>query len=107
MPRAEEQVSSLEVINQVLTQELERAKETYKSNADTQRAPAPDFKVGEKVWLLHRNITSSRPSAKLESRKLGPYKITERLSPLVYRLGLPASMRIHPVFRVSLLEPYR
>jgi hypothetical protein len=38
---------------------------------------------------------------------LGPLKITHRVGKLAYRLELPATLGIHPVFHVSLLEPYR
>jgi hypothetical protein len=37
--------------------------------------------------------------------KLGLYKIQEVLGLLTYRLELPLSIRIHPVFHISLLEP--
>jgi hypothetical protein len=37
--------------------------------------------------------------------KLNSYKIQEVLDPLIYRLELPSSMRIHLVFHISLLEP--
>jgi hypothetical protein len=36
--------------------------------------------------------------------KLSSYKIQEVLGPLIYRLELPLSMRIHLVFHISLLE---
>jgi hypothetical protein len=36
---------------------------------------------------------------------LGPFRIAQIISPHVYKLDLPASMRIHPVFHVSLLLP--
>jgi hypothetical protein len=36
--------------------------------------------------------------------KLGLYKIQEVLGPLIYRLELSSSMRIHLVFYISLLE---
>ena len=40
-------------------------------------------------------------------RWVGPFSVVERIGTLAYRLELPASMRIHPVFHVSLLQPYR
>jgi hypothetical protein len=40
---------------------------------------------------------------------MGPFQIEEIVgeSQLAYRLQLPPQMRIHPVFHVSLLEPYK
>ena len=40
-------------------------------------------------------------------RWVGPFTVLERIGDLAYRLELPASMRMHPVFHVSLLQAYR
>ena len=40
-------------------------------------------------------------------RWVGPFPVVERIGTLACRLELPASMRIHPVFHMSLLQPYR
>ena len=107
VPRAEQRVNNLKELNKTLIQELEHAKENYKRYADRKRIAAPEFQAGDKVWLSHRNISSERPSRKLEYRKLGPLTITKKLSAVTYRLELPPSLgRTHPVFHVSLLEPY-
>ena len=46
-------------------------------------------------------------SNKLNPRHMGPYKILERIGPLVYRLALPLEMeKIHNVFHVSQLRKY-
>jgi hypothetical protein len=44
---------------------------------------------------------------KLGHSFIGPYKILKRVGPVSYELELPAEMRIHDVFQVSLLRPYR
>jgi hypothetical protein len=68
----------------------------------------PPFKVGDMVWLLRKNISTTRPSRKLDYRRLGPYKIVKCVgeSKLAFKLNLPPNMRIHPVFHGSLLSPY-
>ena len=67
----------------------------------------PDFKVGDQVMLNAKNITTKRPSKKLDNKNLGPFKITEKVGNRAYRLELPETMKVHDVYHVSLLEPYR
>jgi hypothetical protein len=44
---------------------------------------------------------------KLYPRWTGPFTISKMVGPNAAKLALPSSMRIHPVFHVSLLKPYR
>jgi hypothetical protein len=72
--------------------------------ADQGRKPAPAYQPGDQVWLSSRNIKTQRPSRKLDSKNLGPFRILERIGATSYRLELPASIRIHPVFHSNLLR---
>jgi RNase H-like domain found in reverse transcriptase/Reverse transcriptase (RNA-dependent DNA polymerase)/Integrase zinc binding domain/Chromo (CHRromatin Organisation MOdifier) domain/Aspartyl protease len=65
----------------------------------------PTLKEGDKVYLLRKNLKTKRPSEKLDYKKLGPFAISKVIGPVNYELLLPTSMRIHPVFHISLLEP--
>jgi hypothetical protein len=46
-------------------------------------------------------------SRKLMPRWVGPFKVLQKVGNLAYRLEMNPGWRIHPVFHVSLLEPYR
>jgi len=43
---------------------------------------------------------------KLSNRYTGPFKIVQVVSPTAYKLQLTDTMKIHPVFHVSLLKAY-
>ena len=53
------------------------------------RLPAPEYQRDQLVWLLRRNIKTTRPSGKLDHRRLGPYPIIHKIYSLAYQLALP------------------
>jgi hypothetical protein len=67
--------------------------------------PAPSYLPGDKVWLNTRNLCTNRPSRKLNNRRHGPFTVIKEVRKYAYQLDLPATMDVHPVFHVSLLEP--
>ena len=89
---------------EILQVELHKARKAMEVSANRRRRPAPNLIPGQKVWLLRRHIRTTRPSSKLDVRRLGPYAVIGQVGTSAYRLDLPASMHIHPVFHVSLLE---
>ena len=44
-------------------------------------------------------------STKLDFKYLGKFRITKKVSSHAYKLELLASMKVHPIFHVFLLEP--
>ena len=108
-PAAENLIEKLKIIHTELRKTLETAQTRYKEQYDVQVKTNPPFKVGDLVWLSRKNITTTRPAQKLDYRQLGPYKILKIVgeSQLAFKLELPPQMKIHPVFHISLLRPYR
>jgi hypothetical protein len=71
------------------------------------RQEPPKFEVGDKVRLSMKDIKSKRPARKLDWKYTGPYRVLEKVGSHAYRLELPSTAKIHDVFHVSRLEPWR
>jgi hypothetical protein len=57
------------------------------------------------VWLETKNLSIERPARKLSEKFIRPFRITEVIGLVTYRLELPPAIRIHDVFHTSLLRP--
>ena len=100
-------VKALSEIHDHLRTEMHRAQLHYQETADTHRLPAPDYQVGDLVWLDARNWKTRRPSAKLDHQRDGPFKIACKISSHAFRLELYSSMQVHPVFMCPYLSRQR
>jgi hypothetical protein len=68
-----------------------------------------DHAVGDQVLLSTKNmmLKHAERSRKLMPRWVGPLKVLQKVGNLANRLEMNPGWRIHLVFHVSLLEPYR
>lgn len=64
------------------------------------------FEVGDMVWLDAKPI-QIKGVRKLTARKLGPYKVIDKISPVDYKLDLPKDLRVHPVFHIDRLSLWK
>jgi len=106
LAQAREYAVDLELLHEYLHEEMAAAQKRYQGPADARRSPAPNFKVGDQVFVKAKYFRSTRPSKKLSEKNLGPYPIIAQVSTLSFTIHLPNSMcAVHPVFHVSQLEP--
>ncbi len=76
-----------------------------REQADLRRREGPEYTPGQWVWLSSRDLRLRLPCKKLSPRYVGPFQISRQITPVSYRLALPADYRISPTFHVSLLKP--
>ncbi|GJW67410.1 ty3-gypsy retrotransposon protein [Tanacetum coccineum] len=92
-----------------LKENLLAAKNRMETKANRGRREV-EFNIGDKVLVKlqpYRQITLARRfSNKLSKRYYGPYKVEARVGKVSYRLTLPPSSKIHPVFHVSNFKPF-
>ena len=69
------------------------------------------FQPGDQVLLRSKHIHMRTPQGRKSTPKLlpkwlGPFEVVKSVGAVSYRLDLPGTMKIHPVFHVSLLNHY-
>jgi hypothetical protein len=92
-------------IHEHLRVEMRQSQHIMEDGANRKRLPATPIQEGSKVWLDARHIRTTRPSRKLDWKRLGPYTVKRKVSPYAYELDLPRGLQIHQVHHVSLLDP--
>jgi hypothetical protein len=106
-PSAEEFATQMKEISDEASSSLAIAQEQMKRYYDRTRGIAKNYQVGDKVWLEGYNITTDRPSKKLEDKRYGPFQILKRIGKSAYLLKLPPTWKaLHPVFNEAVLSPY-
>jgi len=103
VPRADEIIKDFSELAKELKENLKEASKKQEQFANKHRSDAPNFKRGDKVWL-NSSLVIHKGNKKLRTRKLGPFKIIKKISPVSFQLELPNNLKIHSVIHVSELE---
>lgn len=107
--KAEDFLNSLEVNRNAAKRALVLAQEKQAKAFNKGRRLVPDIKVGDLVLVNPHTlklVDVKGTGKKLVQRALGPFEVMEIINPMVYRLRLPKSYPMHPVFNIQHLKKY-
>jgi ribosomal protein L21E len=103
----EEELKSRDFILKLLKENLHEAQTRMKHYVDQSRT-FREFEVGDWVFLrlrpYHQMSVSLRHNLKLSPRYYGPFQVVQKIGSVAYKLDLPSSSRIYPIFHVSHLK---
>ncbi|XP_071694637.1 uncharacterized protein [Rutidosis leptorrhynchoides] len=94
----------------MLKYHFKRAQDRMKYNADKKRT-YKEYEVGQWVYVKlqpYRQMTLRQGAySKLAPKFYGPFEIIARVGTVAYKLELPPTSQVHPVFHVSQLKLHK
>lgn len=102
-------LSRMERARQDATAAIKLMNTAMKEDTDKHHRPSKDYAVGAEVWLDSTNLNvagAPKTMKKLLDKRVGPFKILEKVGASAYKLDLPEQWTIHPTFNESKLTPF-
>ena len=97
--------TQMEEIQEILRNNMLIVQADHERHTNRHRGLAPQYQIGDLIWLDIRNLFTKRPSRKLENCHTGKYQVKKIVNNHAVELDLFSDFHIHPVFHVNLFEP--
>ena len=109
-PSATQMIQSQQEITEKAIENIRKSNEAMATYANRKRTPMT-FQKDDQVLLSTKNLSLEDGSGnrKLHPKFCGPFRVTEKINDVTYRLNLSQPMvdrKIHNAFHISLLKPY-
>jgi len=116
-PHSELLVKDWECTWQEIRETIQQALERQRKWHDQIRQPAPEYVTledviqgratkADRIMLNRKNLCTKWPMDKQNHKMFGPFVVKRQVGSRAYEIELPERWDIHPVFHVSLFEPY-
>jgi hypothetical protein len=103
---AQEHVKTLQNYVAAARQAIEKAQQAMIKQANKKRRH-PDFDIGDRVFVVKKNWSTTRPSDKLDYPMTRlPYKIIDKIKDNVFKLEVPPGWRATDQFNAERLRLY-
>lgn len=110
LPPLQEELLERDRILQQLKGNLEKAQQYMKKQADKHRRDV-QLQIGELVLVklqpYRQQSVALRKNQKFGIRYFGPFEVLTKVGEVAYKLKLSYHAKIHPVFHISQLKPFK
>ena len=106
---AEDFVESLEIHRTFAKDAIALAQDRQAKAYDKKRRPVQEMTVGDYALVNPHSlelVDVEGTGKKLVQRMIGPFEVVEKINSQVYRLRLPDTYSMHPVFNIEHLKKY-
>lgn len=108
--KAETFIATINQIRQTARDALVLAQEKQAKAFNKGRRPVDSISVGDQVLINPHTlklVDVAGTGKKLVQRTIGPFEVLECINPVVFRLRLPDTYPMHPVFNIAHLKKYK
>ena len=109
IPEARNFLETLAMHRDSARRAIAKAQDEQASQYNKGRKPVPEFKKGDRVLVNPHTldwIDAKGSGAKLKQRWIGPFEITQKINPKVFRLRMSDRYPGFPVFNIEHLKKY-